>query len=576
VFDAEVRSHGRRPDQVYFGINPIGGSSAGAAFRGVLEGPAGGKVNGGPEAYFGLRRLAAAWWERGLPGIGMVLLGAALAGGLAAAAVDRMLRVDVAALRMRAWRRRTRAPHGTFLLTLAACGVGFAWVVTQGTMVFRYPDSFGSFYDHQAASMLQGRLDVPEAAISGEAFVVGGKYYGYFGVTPSVLRLPLAAAGWAQGEVTRAYLLGYFLLALAAAYALLCLGVRRVAGAGAWPSRMAVVLLIGGSGLGSTFLFLGARAYVYHEAILAGAAFALATTVAVLRWVATGRRAWAAAALLMGVATLHARPTTGLFALGLVGVAALWRAWQGRRSQSWREPLMWAAGAGLGVLTFNGMSYLKFGTFDGSPFKYSVQYTPERRARFENRNFHLSNLRHNAATYFGSADLHVGPRFPYLRMAGQGPGGFYPEARIDLEEASLAVPFAMPALFLLATLGAAWAALVAPGLRVPLGLLAAAVAPMTLALLTAIVTSHRYTGDFCPWLIASGALGLAALDTEAARWRRAVLAVTAVLTTWAIVLTLALALHFQGDTVWGVPEETKLRYQRMREQADRLFGVAKP
>lgn len=575
-FEAVVRSHGRQPGQIFLGINPIGGTSCQTRFDGTIEHANRGIVKGGPESFFSRAELLRALWARHPGRLAWALICGLAIGALAHAAVRRVWTWDPSPLLHRTWRRRTAAPHGTFVIVLALCALVFGWVITQGTLRLIYPESFGAFYDQQAKSLLQGRLDVPEGAIMGEAFVVKGKYYGYFGVTPALLRLPLAAFDGLKGEVSRAYMLAYYVLGLAAAYSLLCHGTRRVAGPGTWPSRLAVVLLVGGSGLGSTLLFLGSRAYTYHEAILAGGAFALATTVAVLRWVETGRRTWAALALALGLAALHARPTPGLFALGLLGAAALWRAWQGRTRRGWREPLLWAAGAGLGILTFNGMSYLKFGTWDGSPFRYAVQYTPDRRARFEDRNFHLANLGHNTDTYVFSADVDFSRRFPFLRFGGRGPGGTYEHMRIDLEEFCVAMPVAMPALFLLATVAAFWAAAAVPALRVPLGLLTVAVLPMALALFTAIVTSHRYTGDFCAWLIAAGALALAALDAEASRHRKAALAVIGVLTTWAVALNLALALQYQGEMVWGVPDEAKQRYERMRERTDRLLGTAKP
>jgi hypothetical protein len=46
------------------------------------------------------------------------------------------------------------------------------------------------FYDAQAQSLLHGHIDVPAPAIDREAFVRNGKYYGYFGPTPALLRIP--------------------------------------------------------------------------------------------------------------------------------------------------------------------------------------------------------------------------------------------------------------------------------------------------------------------------------------------------------------------------------------------------
>jgi hypothetical protein len=572
-FEGRVRSHGRQPAEIFIGLNPAGGTSSGPEFKGTLRWADGRVVQGGPEAIFGRRLLALKLVRSHPSAVGSALLAGALASIGAwlvlrwVGKMNRRPRVE------RHWQGNTRAPHGTFLAMLVICGLVFTWHITQGTFQLIYPDSFGSFYDQQAASLLQGGLDVPESAISGEAFVVNGKFYGYFGITPALLRLPLAAFNGLTGQVSRLYMLGFYLLGLAAAYAVLCQGTRLVTGAKVWPSRWSVALLMGSAGLGSTLLFLGSRAYVYHEAILAGAAFALITVVALIRWWLTGHRRWAGLALLAGLVALHARPTPGLFALGLVGAAALGRTWLARHSPGWREPLLWAVGAGCALLTFSGMSYLKFGTFDGSPFRYAVQYTPERRARFEDRNFHLGNLGHNADVYVFSADLAVNTRFPFFHFAGDGPGGIYPRLRIDLEEPAVSLPVTMPALFLLATAAGLWAALAAPGLRAPLVLLAIAVAPMALALLTAIVTSHRYTGDFCPWLIASAALGLAAIDANPSRWRPWLLGVITALTLWATAVNSGLALKFRGEMVWGIPDAGKQHYLELRDRVDRLLGV---
>src|SRR5215218_2526304 len=47
------------------------------------------------------------------------------------------------------------------------------------------------FFQAQAASMLHGRLDVKPSDIIGECFDRDARCYGYFGVTPSLLRIPV-------------------------------------------------------------------------------------------------------------------------------------------------------------------------------------------------------------------------------------------------------------------------------------------------------------------------------------------------------------------------------------------------
>ncbi|HWE92741.1 MAG TPA: hypothetical protein VG269_02100, partial [Tepidisphaeraceae bacterium] len=69
--------------------------------------------------------------------------------------------------------------------------VVISWFVTQGDWRFFEAESFGDYYDGLATSMLHRRLDVPPDAIGGEAFIFEGRYYGYFGPTPALFRMPL-------------------------------------------------------------------------------------------------------------------------------------------------------------------------------------------------------------------------------------------------------------------------------------------------------------------------------------------------------------------------------------------------
>ena len=71
------------------------------------------------------------------------------------------------------------------------------------------------FYDAQAQSLLEGRIDVPPDAIGPEAFVHDGKSYGYFGPTPALARLPLEVFMPAMyGRWSRASMLAASLLAM--------------------------------------------------------------------------------------------------------------------------------------------------------------------------------------------------------------------------------------------------------------------------------------------------------------------------------------------------------------------------
>jgi hypothetical protein len=87
---------------------------------------------------------------------------------------------------------------------------------------------------------------------------------------------------------------------------------------------------------------------------------------------------------------------------------------------------------------------------------------------------------------------------------------------------------------------------------------------MSLALFAAVATAQRYTADWLPFLTCAATLGLASLDPLTGRLRRGLSALVAVFTTVAVLLTFALTLHYQRETVWGVPEEIRQSYQNLR------------
>ncbi|MBL9189285.1 MAG: hypothetical protein JNK23_17515 [Opitutaceae bacterium] len=587
LLEGDVYFHRRAPAEIHFAANPAGGDLVHAVFRGKLFTSDGRSLAGGPAELFSPReRLAWLVTERWL-----ALLVTALLAAAAGAATTRS-RVAIAAVVRLLWDPRAATPfpsrparptHAWFLVTAGACLILFIAVLTGGGFRLIEPDAFGEQYDWQARSLLQGRLDLPREARTDESFVFEDRTYIYFGPTPALLRLPFALLDVGFGQLTRIYMVAYFAAWLAAAYAILLTAARLAHGTGAWPSRRATILTTVTAGLGSTMLFVASRAYVYHEAILCGAVFALWGGWFILRWIATPERAWWLGALICGILAVHARAPAGLFALGLLGCAAAALALrsfdQRPAGQSWwpalRRPLAIAALAGAGVASFNAVSYAKFRSFEGAPFRYHVQYDAARIAAIAGKNFHLANLRHNFDAYAWQPNFTFRPAFPYLVTTPRADHE-YREARIDLAEPTLAVPYAMPALTLLALGGALWALIRWRASRLPLSLVLAAAAPMVLALLTAVAISQRYTGDFCPPLVLAAAFGAVVLDLLPPGVRRVAWGGVVLLALAGVLVSLALALHYQGEVVWGVPDDFKERYQMLRQAFDSALGFSRP
>ncbi len=561
----DIRDHYfiRQPRELYLASNPLGGSACDPVLRGRLLAPDGRELRGDPAQFYSLRDRALGWLTHSRQKYAVLLVAlAVLAGWIPLRWFHPVtLRTTLASAYC------ALAPHRWFVGTSAVCTLVFTWMVTQGTLHLDVTEPLGSFYDYQADSFLHARLDVTEEAIGGEAFVFAGKLYGYFGPTPALLRLPFVLFDFAFGNLTRAFFVGYFIATLLAAYALLRHAYRVVAPAAA-PSPTSVVFLTANLGLGSTLFFLGSRAYVYHEAIFCGVTFALFSCLFALRHLAApAGRAWLPA-LLCALLSLHARPPTGLFALtflGCVAVALIGRSLLAGdlRAPAIRKSVFIGALCVAAVFTFNGLSYLKFKTFDGAPLRYSRPYDAERLAKIDGKSFHAANVPYGAYTYFVRPNLRFENQFPFVYLGSPEPGREFPAAKLDLPDHTLAIPFAMPGLFSL-TLLAILAALVRPAARSPLLITCAAVIPMSLALFAAIATAQRYTADWLPFLTCAAVFALASLDTFTSRLRLALHFLLAVFTLAAVLLTFAFTLHYQRETVWGVPEEIRQSYQDLR------------
>src|SRR4051794_1328710 len=221
----------------------------------------------------------------------------------------------------------------------------FVWMVTYGTWDLTRRETFGQFYDGQAHSLLDGRWDVDPLYIDFEAFVRDGKTYGYFGFVPALFRVPIEflapdfafsmTGRWSRLSETIACCVTLW-------YAWRILRRARTAfpelddplsapkdrGNGARDKDAGVIFLVL-AGLGSTLIFLASRSYIYHEAIIWGAAFALGCYYHLLQYLARPRLRKLIAACVLAFCAFFSRGSVGMgtvAALGLLAVDLLWKA----------------------------------------------------------------------------------------------------------------------------------------------------------------------------------------------------------------------------------------------------------
>lgn len=201
----------------------------------------------------------------------------------------------------------------------------YLWLLTAGQADLLQERLFDDFFDAQARSILDGRLDVPYEVVLFEGFLVDGRTYIYFGPVPALLRIPvLLVTDSLDGRLAIPSMLVAMVVLAVATFRLSCMLralVRDTAPVGRREPLATAALAV--ATLVAPPFFLASATLVYHEAALWGVALAVAAFDAIVRYQRdpSGRRLAAASALV--AASLLSRQSVGLgplVALGLTGL----------------------------------------------------------------------------------------------------------------------------------------------------------------------------------------------------------------------------------------------------------------
>ena len=416
-----------------------------------------------------------------------------------------------------------------FVLASAA-GTGMAavpflwilWSLWTTPSFFRKLDYQANFYDLQARAMLHGGLAIPQGSIGVEGFLHGGKTYTYFGLFPSILRMPILAVSHAyDGRLTTpSILLGW--LVSAVFFILLAWRVRvlvRGAAAVGWAEATSFGLLTFTFLGGSTFLWLASTPYVFSEDLV----WSVALTVGCLFFLlgVADRPSWwrvGGSGLFMVLANQN-RSTTGwamvVGAFLLAGWFLLGRG--GEENKRWGIPL--AVVAVVALVLGSLVNYAKFGMFFGLPIDqqiYSMVNAYRRKFLASNHNSEVGTtfIPSNLLAYLRPDGIQFSSVFPFVTLPSSPPsalGGVL----FDRLYRTASLPASMPLLSGLSIWGLVSAFRTRPPARVArtrLLLLAAGSAGAALMLWGYI--GPRYLADFLPFLAIGSTVGMADI------WRR--------------------------------------------------------
>lgn len=426
----------------------------------------------------------------------------------------------------------------------------------------------GAFYWQQAEVMIvHGRLDVDPRHILGECFERHRRCYGYFGLTPSLVRLPvIGLLRFFHSALTPVFLSAAILLALWAALQLLRRSIREL-GDSTWPPALVIgyVVLAGlALGPGSSLIILS-RPAVYEEAIAWAVAFLLLTFNHTWAWLAGDTRRLAPA-VLFAVAAGNARPTAAV-ACGVFGLLLV--AWCRMRRLDRRTVAVALCVALLPTVTASLTYWLKLGTLLPSVrLSKQVQEAPHWRdilQRNGGRTGGLMFLPTAVTAYFRPDSVRWQSTWPWFDFKfGQDsvtwvpplpPKGAYVEKIASLTS-TMPLPWAINLTVVL------WCAVrlarrrfrgpVAVDFDPPLlaGALLVSAAAMPALTVTTVGITTRYLGDFYALSAVGAAFGPLVL-LPGLRHRPGLAAVAgvaaAILVVWAVLVTLSLQTHLVFD-----------------------------
>lgn len=434
--------------------------------------------------------------------------------------------------------------------------------------------SLSNFYDLQARAMFAGHLYVTNGSFGQETFIHDGHHYTYFGLFPSLLRMPILLFTHSlDGRLTAPSILlswvvtGVFSVLLLWRVRLLVRGPVALGWAEATTYGVLVATILGGSVL----VYLAASPWVYSEdiawsvALTIGSLFALLGILEAPSW----KRV-----VLAGALILAASLTRGSSGYGCVVGALLASAWfaSGRgehANRRWWWPVLLAGVVPL-VLA-SAVSWAKFGIPYGYPLHDQVYFNRFLK-HIKGSYFSARYLPTTIATYLGFHGLNLSPVFPFVTLPTYPARAVGNVPLFGTQEVS-SVPESMPLLFLLTIVGliAALRRRAVLRARITVIPLIAAAAPCAAILIFGFL-DNRFLGDFVPFLVLGSAVGAVdlwrRLDGARSATRRIAVGLIAALGLFGIVANMGIA---STPTGWWTSKQA-LGFVKFQKSVGGLTG----
>jgi hypothetical protein len=397
------------------------------------------------------------------------------------------------------------------------------WDLWNGSVNIFRSVSPANLYDLQAEAMLHGHLWVPKGSIGVEGFIHDGRTYTYFGLIPSLLRVPiLLVVPHASGHLTApSMLLAWLATGLFSSLLIWRVRVliRSQATLGRGEATTLGVLMATIMG-GSVLVFLASSPWVYDEDLAWSVPVTLATLFALLGVLdRPSRKRVVVLAGFLAIGVLGRVPPA-LACIAGAFLVALWFRFGPDKMEERRWALPVALSAVIPIALLGAVNWLKFGSpLNSLPLGSQVwTHLNAHRRLFllstGQRGYSLHFLPTTLWAYLQPFGIHLQTTFPYIAPPAQSPhvfGGYIFDALYPTQSATAS----MPLLFILSCCGLVAcfrpsATRSAKLLRIPF---IVAIGATAVDFIYGYI-APRYLGDFVPFLVIGSAAGAVEI------WRR--------------------------------------------------------
>ena len=407
------------------------------------------------------------------------------------------------------------------------------------------------FFTAQADALLRGRFWVDPKSMDSvqECFYVAGNCYGYFGLTPSILRIPILLV---IGQTTQSFAILMIPIAAGLAFGASLDLCRQFAKPMAHQLRGVVFMCVAALALGpGSVLVILTDPYLYQEAIIWSIAGVMLAVNCYWRWLHNGNNRYLASSVFFCIFAAGARPTTVL-----VGVVIGFSLFITHRKRVSLRSNIAVAALGLIILPalFSfGTLFAKFGQPSqpvnayGNPTGVELDRIKPCGVTFEN---HPKYLPTNLFAYFRPDAVRLYREWPNVRFrfntcdGPNRPTYLWPLKFADMYvEKTTSLPNTMPIPLLAA--GIASFAAIRQRRTTELALLVAA-ASSGLLLCTQFAMTSRYLGDFYPLMAVGLAMSATMLGT--AKRKSTLVALTCVvlvLIPWSLLANASLLTRYR-------------------------------